>query len=148
MQPISDQEYAAFLGPKAEHYLPIFQKQDAVAGAFRASWSWAAFSFTFWWFLYRKMYLWAGLFLVLSLSMHLALLAMLVAGLCGNYLYHRQARTSIERLRQAFPGQDLLDRLALLGGVHAWVPVVGAVVSILLMLGVISMGWMMIGHME
>ncbi len=147
MDPISDAEYEAFLGPKAERYLPFFRQQDQVDGAFRASWNWAAFGFGFLWFLYRKMYLWAALAFVLGLMLHTALLAMVASGVLGNYLYHRQARACVARLRLAFPGQDLAGRLVLLGGVHRWVPWAGAAFVLLLLLGVISMGTMMAGHM-
>lgn len=148
MEPLSDREYEAFLGPKAERYLPFFRQQDQVAGAFRASWNWAAFGFGFLWFLYRKMYLWAALFFVLGLSLHVALLAMVAAGILANYLYHRRARACAERLRLAFPGQDLAERLALVGGVHRWVPWVGAAFMALLLLAVLSMGSMMSAHMR
>jgi hypothetical protein len=146
MDPISDAEYEAFLGPKAERYLPFFRQQDQVAGAFRASWNWSAFGFGFLWFLYRKMYLWAALAFVLGLMLHTALLAMVASGVLANYLYHRQARACVERLRLAFPGQDLADRLALLGGVHRWVPWAGAALLALLMVWIVVLGFTFSGH--
>lgn len=57
----NDAVWAAAIGPNGLHYyLPKFQAFER-AGA-SMSWSWPAFFLTFWWCLYRKMWLWALLY--------------------------------------------------------------------------------------
>ena len=65
----SEEEYVTFIGKNAEKYLPTFQKFH-VNGVdqFSVTWHWPAFLFPFFWLLYRKLYLWAILSLVWSVT--------------------------------------------------------------------------------
>lgn len=49
---------ADLIGPKADHYLPIF---DGMNEKDHASWNWCAFLFGPIWFAYRKLYSWAAI---------------------------------------------------------------------------------------
>lgn len=63
---VTENELAAFIGGKAQKYLRKFRK-FSIDGIdrFSATWYWPAFLVGFWWLLYRKMYLWAFVYLIL-----------------------------------------------------------------------------------
>lgn len=48
----------ALIGPKADHYIPIFEHLDRNGGQ---SWNWCGFLFAPYWFAYRKLYAWSGI---------------------------------------------------------------------------------------
>jgi hypothetical protein len=57
---ITEEDFTQCLGRKAHKYLPRFRKFSARgADRFAMTWHWPAFFVTFWWMLYRKLYLWA-----------------------------------------------------------------------------------------
>lgn len=147
MQPIADRDYEAFVQKNATRYLARFRAFDGLAGNYRATWNWSACLLVFWWFLYRRMYLWAGAAFLLCLMPHTGLVVMIGSGMAGDWLYYREARKAVDSLREAFPGQDLAPRLAELGGVHGWVPAAGAVLTVLALLGLGSLG-MMAAHLS
>ena len=62
-------EAAAFVRYAAQRYIPKFYKREK-AGK-KASFNWAAFFFTPYWFFYRKLYLAGGIFLVLQVLLSL-----------------------------------------------------------------------------
>ena len=59
-QRIADYELA--IGKNIDYYLPRFERYDS--GGSKAGWNWPAFFFTTPWYLYRKMYLWGLLNLI------------------------------------------------------------------------------------
>lgn len=61
---ISANDYAAVVGNKADYYVPRFRR-IAVGG--NGGWNWAAFFFSPYWLIYRKMYV--GGFLLLALNL-------------------------------------------------------------------------------
>lgn len=124
-------EYEAFIGNNAAHYVAKFRKfnVDGVEN-FQATWNWPAFLFTFWWMLYRKMYIWA---LAVFIALHIpyaGFIAWIACGLGGNYVYYRFVRGRVEEARAAHP-PDLIATLRQLGGTHEWVKIVGVVVTLL-----------------
>jgi hypothetical protein len=127
-----------FVGKNAEYYRAKFRKFD-VRGVetFAPTWNWAAFLFTFWWMLYRKLYLWAFLWLVLTFIPYLGLVFWIAAGITGNYLYYRYYRhvtTRIRNARSVQPSHQLPAALAELGGVNEWVIPVAIVVTLAFLL--------------
>ncbi|QLA18509.1 DUF2628 domain-containing protein [Desulfolutivibrio sulfoxidireducens] len=141
MRIVTDGEYRAFIGPEEHKYLPRFKRFDELAGNFKAGWHWPAFFFTFWWLLYRKLYLFAGVVFVASFVPYLNFAVMIASGLAGYHLYYRKARQDIERLKEAFPGKDVTEACAELGGVHRWVIWVGILVTILLLIAAFTLGF-------
>jgi hypothetical protein len=150
---ITTQDWRDFLGPNADAYLPKFTR-FAPGGreTFVATWHWPAFLATFWWFLYRKLYLWFGLCLVGMFIPHLRWLVWIAAGIAANYIYFIEAQKQIRALKATSPAGELPARLAQAGGVHPWVPWVGVLVSlggfllmalVLLFLGGLTLGWLM-----
>jgi len=141
MGPHSADEYATFVGSNVHKFLPKFSKYRATPSTFQPGWNWAAFFFTFWWFLYRKMYLWAMVGFATFLIPNLGLLVSIGWGIAANYLYFRHATAKITELK-AFHGAKSGLYLPDAGGVNTWVPWVALIVTggfiALLMLGVIG----------
>ncbi len=69
--------------------------------SFKLSWHWPAFSFFFLWALYRKMWIWAGLYVVgtgLMMTANSAIISLIwlfAWPLCANYIYYRHAISSV-----------------------------------------------------
>lgn len=87
-----EQLLQSLIGKNADYYM---QKRSEMAQkGTKISWNWAAFLFTFWWLIYRKVYrLGVVLFAVnlvftLTLPLPVTTIAIpLFTGLMGNYLY-------------------------------------------------------------
>lgn len=127
------QDLAAYVGFKAEFYMPSFQKFHETEDRFAATWNWPAFFFSFWWLLYRKMYLWAGVcFALVMLASFGGLLFMIACGLLGNWLYYRHAKGQIIEAQRMYKPGEISQAIAQRGGVHGWVPWVAAVVTVLM----------------
>ena len=92
----SDEEYRAYIGPRAEHYLSKFSKFNKYGmDQFALTWHWPAFFIGFWWLLYRKMYFWSLIAFGVWWLPHLALPGMFIWGAVGNYLYYLQVQKKI-----------------------------------------------------
>lgn len=149
---ISEAEWRAYLGKNADYYLGQFPrfKVGGVEG-FAATWNWSAFLATFWWFLYRKQYLFFGLALVGMFLPYVKWFVWIACGLTANYLYHAEARRHILAFKASNPGRDITAMLTQAGGVHGWVPPVAVAVSVLLFLAMFIMmalvGGMFMGYM-
>jgi type IV pilus assembly protein PilA len=130
MEAVSAQDmealYRAAVGAKkADFYVPKFIRFDQ-PGASKLSWNWPAFFFSFYWFLYRRMYAtWAiySLLIPIGIAVTSAILAGSVGGDTGdlfysvatlgysfgvlptlaNSLYHRAIKKRIEALRPKAP---------------------------------------------
>jgi len=128
---VTEDELAAFIGGKAQKYLPKFRK-FSVDGIdrFSATWHWPAFLVGFWWLLYRKMYLWAFVYFILLMIPYARVLVWITLAISGHYLYYRYAKGKILRVKTLQPSGDILKTVSELGGVNKWVPVVGIIVSI------------------
>lgn len=124
----TDEEYAAFIGPNVHKYLPKFRQYAENPVNFQAGWNWPAFFFTFWWYLYRKMYLWAAVCFVTLLVPYMQIFIMIGWGIAANYLYFRHAGAKMQELR-SYHGSNYAIYLAQTGGVNRWVPWVAVIVS-------------------
>ena len=105
-------EITPLIGGNAEYYLPRFQ--NFVTQSKKASWNWAAFLFTPFWFIYRRMY-WHGIGIMVC-GLLLALInsvvttgAYIVIAIFANYIYMehlkkiaQQARTMTEPYKSQF----------------------------------------------
>lgn len=124
-------EVGIFVGKKADYYKAQFRKFN-VRGVetFVPTWNWCAFLFTFWWMLYRKLYLWAFVWILLTFVPFFGLLFWIAAGIVGNYLYHRHVQGRIREARSVQPPHQLPAALADLGGVNEWIIPVAIVVTL------------------
>jgi hypothetical protein len=118
-------EFAAYVGPKADAYGEVFERFAAEGDpGFAFSWNWPAFFCGTWWYLYRKMYLWAAVDFAMSVffgwTFFVPLLWAAARAVTGNYLYFLQADRAVREVREVRQPTDLA-RLAREGGVHRWV---------------------------
>ena len=135
--------YEAAIGERSRnYYLSKFEGFDEQGPGFHVSWNWAAFFFTGFWALYRKMYGWfmAWVFILIffGLAGRAALTSpagsfwVIVANFAvvisfaayANSLYHRKVKGRIAAKQK--PNLDALQvsrRLSAGGGVHMWVPI-------------------------
>jgi len=110
---------------------------------FKATWSWWAFFGGWAFFLYRKMYLMAGIFFILSVvgsTVPLVGLAVLIGGgISGFYLYTKKFNDDLQIA--GYGQKDLRDvklQLQQLGGYNSWVVWIAIIMNIL-MFGVLIM---------
>ena len=95
------------IGSKTEYYLPRFEKMETLNSI--TDWNWAAFFFGFWWMLYRKMYVFGAVALVVTelLSLltipGLGLLVSLAVGVVGNFLYMKDINNRTDKAMDMQP---------------------------------------------
>ena len=138
----TDEEYAAYIGNNVYKFMPLFKRYSLQPATFQAGWNWPAFFFSFWWYLYRKMYFWALAAFITLLIPYFNLVIMIGWGVAANYLYFRHANNKIDECRSV-QGPAFMQCLYESGGVNGWVPWVAVVVSCgfftLAVLGVLSL---------
>ncbi|MGE4503895.1 MAG: hypothetical protein AB7D51_00985 [Desulfovibrionaceae bacterium] len=134
------QDYANYVGPKnLEKYLMKFARYDADPLRLHAGWHWPAFFVSFWWCLYRKMYLWAVIVLVCAGIPFLGIISWFGFPIIANVLYYRQARRQIASMKAVFPENPDVH-IARLGGVNAWVVWVAlGITALFLLIGLAAM---------
>jgi hypothetical protein len=132
---IREEEFRAYIGKKADHYLNKFRffGNEGRTG-FAITWSWPGFFLGFIWMLYRKMYLWALAAFLIAFTPVSFPLAMIGWGIVGNYLYFLHVRNKIidykSRQTQTSPALPLAE----LGGVNRWVWLAGFVFLLFLLI--------------
>ena len=98
-----DRKLADFVGPNQSYYLKVFGNMGSVEQPrFAWSWNWPAFLAFFIWSLYRKLWLWAGVYLIgmvimskVSVSLALMVAYSVLWAVMANYLYFRHAAKHI-----------------------------------------------------
>lgn len=130
---LSSDEIRAFVGTNSEYYVQNFSK-FTIAGTenFTMTWNWSTCCFTFFWMLYRKMYIQAAITFVIFWIPGVNILLHIVAGVVGNYLYYKHAKDKIIEIRAIQPPQTLYSILQQVGGVHGWVIPFGIVAGVLI----------------
>ena len=124
------QDYVGFIGKNADYFIQKFEKFSIVPMAFHASWNWPAFLTSWWWFLYRKMYLWAGLCFVSMCIPYVNFFAWIGWAVAANDLYYKHVQKKISELK-SFQGDGYSQHLSTIGGVHSWVPLVAVIVTVI-----------------
>lgn len=120
-----------FIGPRADQYLERFRSfRDGSTERFVPTWHWPAFGVGWLWYLYRKMYLHAGVFLLgglLPMALGAGLIGVIIwnvfAAGAANYLYYMHIKLSLAKIQQQ-AGTDpaVKDRLIHdLGGIQPYV---------------------------
>ena len=154
--PLTVEELTAYIGPRAERYRRRFERFTRTGTTrFEFSWNNPAAFLGIWWYLYRKMYVWALVDFVLSVLLGWTLFVPILWGVAravtGDYLYFLQAD---RRIREARPISSAfgapaanpahLARLTAEGGVNRWVVWV-AVAGTLLLLAILifAFGWLL-----
>lgn len=146
--------YAATIGDKnTAYYLEKFAQFDQQGPGLKVSWNWAAFFGSGIWALYRKMYGWFCIYLLLvtlamarGVALHLDFVGVIWVMLFvaftiyANSLYHNSVKKRIAVAQLTTMGKSKLhELLGNKGGVHAWVawasgliPIIGIVAAIAL----------------
>jgi len=128
---------ATFIGPKADYYIPQFQKLEASGSMF--SWNWAAFLGGPLWMLYRKMWVYGLAAYAAAMILNTVLpgfggllsLAIWVAfGALGNWAYKNHVETELAKMASLDPATKRAQ-MATKGGI-TWIPVIIAGVLMLL----------------
>jgi len=130
--PVTAEELTAYVGPHAEAYVPIFERfQRFGETRFAFSWSWMACLWGVWWYLYRKMYLWAAIDFAVSVllgwTLFVPILWAMLRAVTGDFIYFLHAKRAIRESRPLSGGGASsadpahLARLASEGGVHKWI---------------------------
>ena len=117
---VTENDLTMFVGKNTDKYLGSFRKFAAGGeDSFAATWHWPAFFFSFWWLLYRKMYVWMLVFLFLGCIPVAGLLAMIGFGLSAKYLYYKHAKKKIAAVKVQTPSEvDRAAAIARAGGVN------------------------------
>ena len=161
---VSDEEYyKAVLGPKnQDYYLDHFSRFDD-EGKISPTWNWSAFLVTFYWLLYRKMWLNAAIYFLLP---YLLLILFWVVGavaggavgfvvslgyfayvgavfiampLYANALYYRQCKKTIATVRATTQGtQRQLGELAGKGGTSHAAYVLILIITFVSVIGILA----------
>jgi len=124
------EEYTKFIGKNYHVFIPKFEQFSITPMSFHASWNWPAFFFAPWWFLYRKMYLWALLSFISLCIPYLNFAAWIAWAVAANDLYYKYIQKKIAELK-SFQGQNYVQYLVPIGGVHGWVPLVAIIVTLI-----------------
>ena len=120
-----------FIGPRADYYLERFRLfREGERERFAPTWHWPAFGVGWLWYLYRKMYLHAGVFLfggLLPMVLGAGLVGVVIwnvfAAVAANYLYYMHIKLSLALIEQR-AGLDEAARHRLItdaGGIQPYV---------------------------
>ncbi|HEV8242387.1 MAG TPA: zinc ribbon domain-containing protein [Nitrospirales bacterium] len=120
-----------FIGPRADYYLARFRLfHQGTKERFVPTWHWPAFGVGWLWYLYRKMYLHAAIFLfggLLPMILGAGLVGVVIwnlfAAITANYLYYMHTKLSLVLIgRRAGLDETARDRLVTdAGGIQPYV---------------------------
>ena len=120
-----------FIGPRADAYLERFRVfREGTQERFVPTWHWPAFGVGWLWYLYRKMYLHAAIFLfggLLPMILGAGLVGVVIwnlfAAVAANYLYYMHIKLSLAQIEQkAGLDQEARDHLIHdAGGIQSYV---------------------------
>ncbi|MBB5021594.1 DUF2628 domain-containing protein [Desulfurispira natronophila] len=107
---------------------------------FKPTWSWWAFLFSWAYLLYRRLYLYAGLFFLANLITGLVglnIAVMIAAGISAKYLYLKKFLEDLQKAGHGrLSGYAVRKNLEQLGGYHPWVIWVMAALAVVSLLGI------------
>lgn len=140
---ITEKDLFAFIGPKnLDYYAKVFRKHSTTENF--ASWNWASFLFTPFWTLYRKLYVWFVVYIIVMgivesitfMSPILGCILMIVLhalyGVFGNCMYLYNCRGNINKVNSSLSDySDKKSVLAANGGTSVVAPFVYFLISLL-----------------
>ena len=142
---ISKKNIIDFLGKNQEEYIQKFQKfHHKTSDYYSLSWNWSAFLFHFWWFLYRKLYLWAFFDIIIGILIVFIQLNVVIKygiwifisffyGLTGNYIYYKYVKSNVTDVRREKWSDNipLNQKINNRGGVNNWVQILAYIIFIM-----------------
>ncbi len=102
---VASTDYGEFIGPNLQRYLEQFEKFRIGGGGYAFTWHWPAFLVPFYWALYRKLWGWAALFLVVDILAAIFIpffsgtITHVGSAVVANYLYFRHVKRKVEAIR-------------------------------------------------
>ncbi len=89
----------------------------------KISWNWAAFLFTASWLGYRKLYLYAFIYILINIATLVPLLGFILwiglwvgIGLYGNYLYAVKTYENLVKLKSSYPDEEIFKQMVVKQG--------------------------------
>lgn len=131
-------ELALFVGEDWEKYRFKFTQLNQNSGQYKTQWHWPAFLAPLPWLIYRKLYPWAAVLLLVQIVLPpIALLMVGISmGLLGNFLYYRHAMQRIGKI--AATDAERADEIAQAGGTNSLLLTIGATVLAGILMGIMS----------
>jgi Protein of unknown function (DUF2628) len=120
---------AAVIGTGAQGFWDTFQAfKVGNVEQFAPTWNWPAFFLGGFWYLYRKVYLWAGVTIGLSvlsaipyIGAGIGLVTLIGNAVVANYLYYLHVKEQAQKVRNsAVDESEALKIAQQLGGVNIW----------------------------
>ena len=132
---ITQGDFLDFVDLQTHVYLKKFSSFYADGrDKFAFTWNWSAFLFTVVWLFYRKLYGWALVVFFLSIYPWFNILLWPVLGFTGNYLYYKNSKKKILKLKATQTFSDstqMSSALRKTGGVNAYAAYVVVILKIL-----------------
>jgi hypothetical protein len=132
--PSSDEEaLKLFVGEKASYYLPKWKLIETTGK--KKSWNVAAALFTAFWMAYRKMYLYALIFLGVGIiwgiaelglgsnrttNLVISVVLMMCCAMLGNWLYYSHAKKKIAEIKREYPEPEVQKNEMIKAGGTSW----------------------------
>jgi len=120
---------AAIIGTGAQGFWDTFQSfKVGNVEQFTPTWNWSAFFLGGFWYLYRKVYFWAGIAIglsILSLIPYIGVaigpVTLIVNSVVANYLYYLHVKEQAQKVRNAAVDENEALQIAQhIGGVNIW----------------------------
>ena len=138
-----------FVQKNADYYIAKWKKMAAKDS--KVSWNWAAFLVGALWMGYRKMYLYAFIYMLLMLTTYIPILGFILAlvywigiGVLANYIYGKFTYEKLKKLKEESSSEEeFKNKVAAAGGVSVagvfLVILMGLVISTLFIAVVMSL---------
>lgn len=138
----SDDEFSdhqIYVWKNTDYYISQFKKfRNHDGDRFTITWNWPAFFIPEFWMLYRKLYSWAIVALILKFT--LPLFSNIVWGATANYIYFNKASKEVRRINSIWEDDtsSIVLALSMLGGVNEGLIKVGIAAGIIAGAGMIG----------
>ncbi len=110
-----------FLQKNADYYIAKWKVMASSES--KISWNWAAFLFTASWMGYRKMYLFAFLYIIINIATLIPVVGFILwiflwvgTGLYGNYLYAKKTYETLVKLKTEYTSEDDFKKMVVKEG--------------------------------
>ncbi len=139
-----------YVQKNSDYYIAKWKLMSASGS--KISWNWPAFLFTANWLGYRKMYLYAFIYIVLNIATLVPLIGLILwigmivgLGMYGNYLYAIKTYETLTKLKTAYPDEEAFKQMVVkqggtsIGGVFLVILMGLLVYGVLFAIGMLAM---------
>ncbi len=131
-----------YVQSNADYYLAKWKLMSASGS--KISWNWPAFFFSANWLGYRKMYLYAFIYILLNIGTLVPLLGLLLwivlwvgLGLYGNYLYAKKTYEDLLKLRASYSDENVFKQMVVKKGGTSVLGVIAVILMGILVYGIL-----------